>query len=209
MNEYDELIQTQEKERADLKKEIEIKKLISEKTEIPFKVFLGGIPSYGYTQGIHFKDLFREDNLTKAELIELIDLFKPLKMFKVSDSCTSFMPISKEGKLHTEVSPYIINLDTDAYKIKIEWFSMINGQVTEIQAYINNREFINKFLFAAYNRVECRGGFRIEDCRCKGRGNFSGYKVIKWGTGGEQYANDFTLYTDNLKVDFKELIQKD
>lgn len=209
INEYNKLLEEQRKQRIELKTELEIKKFIERKTKIPFKIYTGGIPKYGYFGSIKFKDLFREPNLNKKELNELIDLFKPVKLYKVENSCLSFRVIKENEQNSKEINPYLINyegLDTDV--IIINWFSKIKGAVYEIECYINDKDFINEFADRCYRREEFKGGYRIIDVTLNLNGNFADgkYKAIKWGRGTEEYKNDFTIYTESLDIDFKDYL---
>ena len=207
--EYKQLLKEQKQKREDLKTEIELKSFISSKTKIPFKVFLGGIPKFGYFGSIHFKDLFRESNLNKQELNEILDLFKPINMFMVRRGSLSFMPIEEKDAENIKINPYIIHFEgLDEDKIIIKWFYNINGLVYEIEAYINDMNFINEFASRTATRTEFKGGYRIENTKLFINGNFADgkYKSICWGRGSDIYKNDFTIYTEDLDTDFKDYL---
>ena len=203
------LLKKQKEERLKLKEEMILKSFITKKTKIPFKIYMGGISKYGYFGSIKFKDLFREDNLNKTELNELLEAFKPYKMFLCGGN--SFRPIEDLKESCIKVNPYILEyrgLTNYNDKINVRWFSEINKKVYEIEAYISNRDFINEIAQRTYDRTEFKGGFKIENTQLHLNGNFSGgdYKVIKWATGTNENPNDFTIYTENLNIDFKEYL---
>jgi len=208
-DEYKQLLKEQKKEREKLKQEIKLKNFISEKTKIPFKVYIGSYKGSGYSGSIKFKDLFREPNLNKQELNELLDFLKPEKMYKVKRGSLSFMPIQEKGAENIEINSYLIHyegLEND--KIIIKWFSKINNLIYEIEAFINDPNFINEFAERTADRVEFKGGFRVENTHLHLNGNFADgtYKSVCWATGTDEYKNDFTIYTENLETDFKDYL---
>lgn len=208
-NEYNELLAEQKKQREELKTKIELNKFISSKTKIPFKVYVGGIPKFGYFGSIHFKDLFREENANKKELLELLETFKPTKMFLHSDGGTSFLPILLKEGTSTEVLPYEIHYNGFDNRIAIKWFTKLKNKVYQIEVFINESSLINEFLNVKYDRINFKGGYRIDNVACHINGNFDdgNFKKITWGRGSEEYANDFSIYSEKADIDFIDYVK--
>jgi hypothetical protein len=205
MDEYKKLLKTQEEERNKLKEVMEVKNFISEKLNIPFKVYIG---SKTY-KVIDFKNLFREDNLSLSELQEILNTFKPLKRYMIKKGTLSFNVTEEEGAENKEINPYIINFEgLEEDKIIIKWFCKIEELIFEIRAHITNKSLIDKIAERTAERVEFKGGFRIENTTLKLKGKFSNsnYKVIKWVTGSNEYKNDFTIYTEDLRVKLQDYL---
>ena len=201
---YKKLLEEQKEKRENLLKEIEIKKVISKKTKIPYSVY---ISNFGGTIGsIKFKDLFREDNLNKKELIELLDLFKPIKMYMNKSSCLGFSCREEKNNENTLINSHILRYEGFNNKLKIIWYTKIKKDVFEIEAFISDKSFINEFLEVTYDKIEFKGGFRITNTYLKQNGNFKGYESVTWGRGSEEYPNDFTLYHKDLNINFKEYL---
>ena len=209
MDKYKELLKDQKKERVKFMQKDKLKESILKKTKIPFSIYLSNL--FGSSGSIKFKDLFREENLNKKELKQLLNKFKPIKMFMVKDGCLSFRCSEDINAKNTLINPYIIKYEgMHNYndKIIIKWYTKINGLIYEIEAYINNFEFINEIAKRDYNTIEFSGGYRVDDVRLILKGNFvnSEYEFIKWASGSNENPNDFTIYTENLNLNIKEFL---
>jgi len=204
--EYKELLKEQKEKRQELIKELKIKKIISDKTLMPFSVYITDL--WGLDADIEFK---RDDGVNKQELLKLLDLFKPIKMFLVGGNSFKFK-VKDENETFKEINPYIIefrSLEGYSDKVLIKWFSEQKGLFLEITAIIKDYSFINEFCEVTAERKEYKGGFRYENIEIHLNGNFADgqYKTIRWGRGTEQQKNDFTIYTENLETDFKDYIK--
>jgi hypothetical protein len=202
---YNKLLAEQKKAREELLKEITINEYLKNKTSIQGVFRFSEL--FGRVGHIEFKNEFRGERATLQEITELLNKFKAVKMYKCEDGCLSFRPTIDETAKTTEINPYIITYDGFDGDVFIKWNTLILKEIVEIEVNIN-KEVANNILKVDYQREDFKGGYRIINVSCHRFGDFDdeSFKIVTWARGSDNYPNSFTLYTEDLKKNFKKCL---
>lgn len=220
-----------EKEQEKLIKEEEIKTALGKEVEVyePVRIYQHSL--YGSSGSITFKPPFAE-SLKKGKTPDrfllglLLGWFPPVPRIEVRDGCLSFRPVpagydpETDPKLERatlcDKHGMIIKIDTSQHSASFEWYGPItNGlELWEFEVHFPLHALEIGTLDARAVRWGRGGGGPIKEwsvCQFHPSHALCNAQVTRWGTGGPEYPNDFTLSFDpdsGNEIDFVKLIKE-
>lgn len=158
-----------------------------------FKLYFSEL--YGRELTCTIGDSFRSDTVTLEQVLECLELFKPLPLKKYRDGFCSFriesyIDKNEETATIEKIKPLQIKVSNPTYgspSAELSYFTKINNHVIELRFYVPS------YLIGHidYNSHNSRHGYYIDNIRLT---NKIGGRSLQWGRGSNEYVSDFTIY---------------
>ncbi len=165
---------------------------------------------YGTVASVHFGDDFRDNGINKTTLIKLLKELPAESMYLVNDGCQSFRATKDQNERaeNIEVNPINIKIKNfNGTSLEFNWYYKLdNKQLIRIDAIITDQAIIPKIANISYNKVDFRGGSRIDNVCLFKQNAFKNFQHIRWASGSNEYVNDFTLYSES-KIDLISILE--
>ncbi len=163
----------------------------------------------GSDRADYYHDDHADDRCTLGEVADLLDQLPPLPMAIYKDGCTSFRPLLDESDLDRDIGnertcdndifPAILEIEPnqDGYRggQQVTWFTRLpGGPVVEVNAALRPDALPVSVRVNARRDKRTGKILEILETTLESVAPFWLEQRIKWGSGGSEYANKFTLY---------------
>lgn len=137
---------------------------------------------------------------TMEEILKLIEIWWPyiLPMQLTKGTFTSFYAsghFGDERNIKTTQDVFPVTAKVSHNNFKFEAYAMVNGHFLNLDfgsAFRTEHNF-RQYAYVSYETTISYGEKYVKSCYLHQEG-FSQCEQIKWGSGGPQYPNDYTLY---------------
>lgn len=168
---------------------------------IHFSKLYGRVGSI-HVHGTEYEGLRHDKQPDAALLVALLVKYPPVPFIRVKDGCTSFRPDTIENNQALREGAdtydcYGVHVDIETFQHQVAdftWCSAVAGELWEFEVrfplYQTDLGVLNMraIYYGGHGPVRC---WEV----CEFRPNH-GAQIIKWGSGGPEYPNRFTLYWD-------------
>lgn len=188
-------------EAQKLKLEFEIKENLKDLEN--YKIFTSEL--YKRVATVKFFDEFRSERAKLKDILKIVKILKPIKMFY---NGSNLFKHYKETKDFKEINKYLLNYEGFEREYHLVYFTKIKDYVVEININCNQNLF-RKLFYITSDYVEFKGGSKIENVKSHFVNlSYENHRVIKWAGGSGNYENNFTIWGHNVKFNFIKFLKE-